>query len=387
MEEKKKKILYLATQGEWGGAQKYIFDLATNLTASFDIIVAVGLGGTSRELLNKLQEKGIKTLILKHLKRKISLWNDVLAVWEIVNFLRKNNFDIIHLNSSKAGMVGAIAGWINKKAKIIYTAHGWVYLEPLSFFTRRIYLWMEKMACQMRSATIVLSEKEKVIALKYETGGKKNTFVIHNGIDLEKINFLDKETAKKEIFQFTQDDKLKDCFILGTIANFYKTKGLSILLNIFQELVKTNDKLRLVIIGNGPEKNNLEKQIKENGLEKKVVLTGILSDAYKYLKAFDIFVLPSIKEGFPYALLEAMAAGLPIVATKVGAIPEIIEDEKEGLVVSPQNNQELKEKLEILINEPDLRKKIGESAKEKAQKYNLKNTVLQTKNIYNSLFK
>jgi len=97
--------------------------------------------------------------------------------------------------------------------------------------------------------------------------------------------------------------------------------------------------------------------------------------------------LPSIKEGFPYALLEAMAAGLPIVATKVGAIPEIIEDEKEGLVVSPQNNQELKEKLEILINEPDLRKKIGESAKEKAQKYNLKNTVLQTKNIYNSLFK
>src|SRR3989339_1034610 len=86
MEEKKKKILYLATQGEWGGAQKYIFDLATNLTASFDIIVAVGLGGTSRELLNKLQEKGIKTLILKHLKRKISLWNDVLAVWEI--FLR-----------------------------------------------------------------------------------------------------------------------------------------------------------------------------------------------------------------------------------------------------------------------------------------------------------
>jgi len=270
MEEKKKKILYLATQGEWGGAQKYIFDLATNLTASFDIIVAVGLGGTSRELLNKLQEKGIKTLILKHLKRKISLWNDVLAVWEIVNFLRKNNFDIIHLNSSKAGMVGAIAGWINKKAKIIYTAHGWVYLEPLSFFTRRIYLWMEKMACQMRSATIVLSEKEKVIALKYETGGKKNTFVIHNGIDLEKINFLDKETAKKEIFQFTQDDKLKDCFILGTIANFYKTKGLSILLNIFQELVKTNDKLRLVIIGNGPEKNNLEKQIKENGLEKKL---------------------------------------------------------------------------------------------------------------------
>lgn len=386
MGDKKKKILYLVTQAEWGGAQKYIFDLATNLAEDFDITVATGSEGNSQELLNKLQEKNIKTAIFKHLKRSVSPWQDLLAIWEIVFFLKENNFDIIHLNSSKAGVIGALAGWLNKKIKIIYTAHGWVYLEPLPFLTRHLYLWLEKIACKLRNATIVLSEKEKMMALKNKTGGRKNTFIIPNGIDLEKINFLDKETAKKEVFNSAQNDKIKNYFILGTIANFYKTKGLDILIDVFQKIAKNNNNLKLIIIGEGPERNNLEKQIKEKELEAKVILTGIKPDAYKYLKAFDIFVLSSIKEGSPYALLEAMAAELPIIATKVGAIPEIIENKKEGLLISPQNIQELKESLEIIISDPDLRKKIGELAKEKVQKYNLKDTILQTKNIYNSLF-
>ncbi|MCX6779472.1 MAG: glycosyltransferase [Candidatus Magasanikbacteria bacterium] len=146
MEDKKKKILYIVTQAEWGGAQKYIFDLATNLAETFDITIATGSNGHSQELLNRSQSASIKTVTFKQLKREICPWHDLMAIGEITSFLKQNNFDIIHLNSSKAGVIGAIAGRINKTPKIIYTAHGWVFKESLPFCKRWLYLLMEKLA-------------------------------------------------------------------------------------------------------------------------------------------------------------------------------------------------------------------------------------------------
>ena len=142
MAENKRKILYIVTQAEWGGAQKYVFDLATHLTEEFDIIIAAGADGSSRELLDKLTGAGIKNVTFKHLKRDINLWHDILAIFEIAKFLRQNNFNIVHLNSTKAGVIGASANTLNRflvsllpagrqvpslkmtKNKNNYTAHG-----------------------------------------------------------------------------------------------------------------------------------------------------------------------------------------------------------------------------------------------------------------------
>jgi len=385
MPETKKKILYIVTQAEWGGAQKYIFDLATNLANNFDITVATGSSGQSQELLNQLQVQGIKTVVFKHIKREIYPCQDLMAIREITHFLKQNKFDIIHLNSSKAGVIGAIAGRISKTPKIIYTAHGWVFEEQLPFYKRWLYLLMEKLASQLRDTTIVLSEKEKNIALKNKTAKQKSLFVIPNGIDLEKIKFLGKEEARQEILRFAklaQNDIKKDAFLIGTIANFYKTKGLDILLESFKEIIKINPNAKLVIIGDGPERNNLVKQIQRNNLYQHVILTGLLPEAYKYLWALDIFVLSSIKEGFPYAILEAMAAKLPIVATSVGAIPEILQNQKNALIVPPNNYLALSSALKELIQNPQQAEGLAKEAHDTVQQFNLATTLKKTSSLY-----
>lgn len=379
MTENKRKILYIVTQTEWGGAQKYVFDLATNLTDEFDVTIAAGADGASRDLLDKLANAKIKNFTFKHLKRDINLWHDFLSVLEIAKFLRQNNFDIIHLNSTKAGVIGAVANTLNRfftlfrmTNKIIYTAHGWAYLEPLPFYKRWLYLTMEKLAARLRDHTIVLSEKEKQIALQYGTAKLNATSVISNGIDLNNLQFLSKQEARQKL------NLPVDKFIIGAIANLYKTKGLEYLI----EAAKQFTNVHIAIIGEGAERKNLQSKIKNLKLENNVFLIGSVPNAYQYLPAFDIFVLPSIKEGFPYTLLEAMAAGLPIVATDVGAVPEIIENQKTGLIVAPADARALAEAIAYLIENPEQAKQLGTNAKEAVKKFSLKMMVNDTKTTY-----
>jgi len=380
----KQKLLYIVTQSEWGGAQKYIFDLATNLANDFDIAVAAGPDGTNHDLINKLENFKIRTHLFKHLKRNINPYHDFLAILEIAKFLKQRQFDIIHLNSSKAGVIGALANKLavllanTKHTKVIYTAHGWAYLEPQNTLKQVLYLNLERLANNLRHATIVLSNKEKEVALKYQTAKKENIFIIPNGIALNKLIFLDKKTAKKDLNLPTEN------FIIGTIANLYKTKGLKYLIEAVQILNEQNsfNNCQLIIIGEGQTRKNLEMQIQHYNLQNKIILFGSLSDASKYLKAFGIFVLPSIKEGFPYTILEAMAAELPIIATKVGAIPEIIRDVIDGLLIEPKNPQELSMVIKNLINNSNLQTQLATSAKERCNQYSLDNMINKTKEVY-----
>ncbi len=138
----------------------------------------------------------------------------------------------------------------------------------------------------------------------------------------------------------------------------------------------------LIIIGEGKERPKLEGLIKKYSLEDKVLLAGRIPDAYKYLKAFDVFVLPSLKEGFPWIILEAMAAELPIVATKVGALPEIIENGREGFLVEPKNSQTLAEKIKWLLENPQEAKVMGIQAKAKlAKEFSFQRMIKETEKL------
>lgn len=399
----KQKLLYIVTQSEWGGAQKYIFDLATNLADEFEITVAAGPDGANHHLFKKLEiaslrSQNLKLHLFNHLKREINPYHDFLAILEISRFLKKEQFNIIHLNSSKAGVIGAIANSLNriqiaslhlrnqaiptlnnKQTKVIYTAHGWVYLEPQNAIKHLIYLYLERLSGQLRNTTIVSSNKEKEAALKYNTAKKETLHIIPNGIDLNKLIFLDKQTARKEL---KVDDNR---FIIGTIANLYNTKGLGYLIEAIKilELDHNFNNCQVLIIGEGQERKNLEDKIKNCNLEDKIILEGTKQEASKYLKAFDIFILPSIKEGFPYTILEAMAAELPIIATRIGAIPEIIRENIEGLLVQPKNSVELTNAIKKLINNPDLRNLLAAAAQKRCNQYNLDSVLQKTKELYN----
>jgi len=365
------KILYLVTQSEWGGAQRYIFDLANHLKSN-GYETAVAAGG-NQELHTKLDENKIKSYRLKNLVREIRPIKDLEAYFEIKKLLRQIQPDILHLNSSKAGVIGAIAGKHAGVKKIIYTVHGFVFNEPMSVWKKALYLWLEKFSAKYKHKLICVSNFDKQSGLDNKIAPEEKLITINNG--LGQLDFLNSQIAKERL-------GLPDGIIVGTVANFYLTKGLNYLIQAAKIVTKKKPGVIFAIIGDGEQRKMLESEIKELNLQNNFILLGQKEKAWQYLPAFDIYVCSSVKEGFPFTILEAMEADLPIVTTNVGGIPEIISDQN-GLLVKPADPKALAEALISLLENKNLAKQLASQAKiDVEQKFSLKKMVEETKKVY-----
>ncbi|MBI2446212.1 MAG: glycosyltransferase [Parcubacteria group bacterium] len=376
----RKKLLFIITKSEMGGAQRFLYELVTHLNQEkYDISVAAGYSPTGKgELFGKLNVKNIKTVKIRNFSNMPGIKN-FLAFFEILGIIIKTKPDVIYLLSSEAGFSGAIAGsfyrffsrspsWsfgeADRKLKIIYRIGGWAFKEPRNIIIKKIYLWAEKISAPFKDIIVVNSEFDRQLAIKNKITRPEKIITIYNGIDLNEIKFLSKEEVKKFIGSKIENLKLKieNFILIGTIANLYKNKGLDFLILAAARIKKSQPSWQFIIIGNGPEKLNLEKLIKNHGLENDVFLIGSIPDAHKYLKAFDLFVLPSVKEGQPWVILEAMAAEIPIVATNIAGIPEMIENEKSGLLVEPTDPDALAAAIEKTLTHPSLAHKMAQNA-------------------------
>lgn len=338
------KILLIITQGVWGGAQRYVLDLARELATNHQVTVAVGEVKGAKHLQKKLSlENNIHLVQLKHLQRAISPLHDIMALFELRQLYKKINPDIVHLNSTKASVIGSWAKLLIGKPfpKIVYTVHGWIFLEPLSTITKRLFLFLEKLTATSKDALIVLSTEEKEIGTKILHLAESKMCIIPLGIS--PVVALSQSEAKEKIESITQQTYQEKKWI-GTIAGLYKTKGLETLLLT----VAANTELQkhhYFIIGEGPERSHLKWLIEKNNLTKTVTLTGHIDNAARLLPAFDLFVLPSQKEGLPYVLLEAMSLNVPLIATRVGGIPSLLKTYPQAEIISPNNIPELRDAI------------------------------------------
>jgi len=373
------KILFVITQGFWGGAQKYVLDLAFNLAPQFDVHIAVGSNDAKlfEERLTNITSPP-KIHSLQHLQRDISPLQDILAIFELKRLYTQIQPDIVHLNSSKAGVIGSLAR--TKKTKIVYTAHGWVFLEPLGKIHQTLYRLLEKHTATKKDALIVLSDQDQIIAEKQLNIPSSKLFNIPLGI--EPIKFLDKETAKIAL-QNKEISLAPTKTWVGTIANYYPTKGLDLLIEAVSLLSESErNTLQFCIIGDGPEKKNLQEKITQAGLGQTIFLLPFLDNASTHLRAFDLFVLPSRKEGLPYVLLEALQAGLPIVATAVGGVPSLITPEKNGWLALPNNSSDLSRTLKKSLQSKHEWINISENNKKESRNYSLSNMIDTTTKLY-----
>ena len=158
----KKKLLYVITQGTWGGAQQYVYDLAYSYKDLYDLSVAIGEETGKKDLQYRLLKKNIKVIQLKKLIRTISPIKDILAILEIHKLIKTQIYDIIHINSTKAGIICSLATiGLKKKPLVIYTVHGWVFNEPISHIKKNIYQWLERLTKKRKHAFIILSPQDK----------------------------------------------------------------------------------------------------------------------------------------------------------------------------------------------------------------------------------
>jgi len=383
----KKKILYLITQSELGGAQRYVFDLANNLRNDYIIEVAFGEQRNNGILAKKLNDNKIPHYTIPHLKRAISPINDLLALIKIIKLIRDTRPDIIHLKSSKISILGSLAG-IFSRAKIIYTVHGWVFNEPLPIWKKLFYRYAEKFTALFKDIIICVSEFDRQTAIKEKICPKKKLVTIHNGI--EPINYLPSQLARQKLMSLISGSETKiveTSLLIGTIGNLYETKGFEYLIEAIYHL---NNKYKilsnLIIIGDGRIRQELKNLIAQLNMRSFIFLTGQINKAAQLLPAFDIYVCSSVKEGLSYTIIEAMQAGLPIIATKVGGNPELIEDDKTGVLLEPKNPLAIAEKIKELTANLDLRQLISAQAREKALNvFCLEKMLNKTKKAYLSL--
>ncbi|KKS65947.1 MAG: Second mannosyl transferase [Parcubacteria group bacterium GW2011_GWB1_42_6] len=372
------KILYLITQSEWGGAQKNAADLAAEFLSSNETLVAAGPDGDGA-FFNELARRGIKSMMVKNLHRRVNPIKDIAAFFEIKSLIKKEKPDIIHIHSSKAGFIGSLAA--GKKAKVIYTVHGAVFEAPFAAPQKKLFLRLEKFSAGFKDKIICVCQNDKNLWLKHKIAPSEKIEVIHNGINLQNIDFLPRDEARRRLFKQNINPETK---IIGSIANFYPEKGLEFLVEAAWIISKNPaaKNIKFAIIGEGRMRPLLEEMIKQKNLAERFVLLGQKEKASRYLKAFDAFALPSIKEGLPYTILEAMAAQIPVVASKIGGVPEMIQNDHNGLLVKPRDPQELAQKILYLSANPDLAQKFIRNSQEKLKEFSFDQMFEKTKKVY-----
>lgn len=377
----RKKVLFLITKGNLGGAQRYVYDLATSLDgAKFDAQVAVGKDGP---LADMIKDAGFKVHTLKGLKRDISLLNEVTSFFGLCRILKQEKPDVLHLNSSKAGALGALAGRVCGVPKIIFTAHGWAFNEDRPSWQRFMIKVVHWLTILLSHQTIAVAEGMRK-QMSWPLTQKKMT-VVYNGRRIQDMKYKDEARGILEMKVTGSDSGLveyHDDIWVGSIAELHPIKRIDRAITAVAALVRDFPYLRYVIVHDGQLREKLQEQVRDLSLEKHVFFTGTVPDAARLLPAFDIFVLPSKSEAFPYVVVEAGQAGVPVVATRVGGIPDVIQDEVNGLLVPPDDTPALTKALRRLLENENMRRDLAHAHQERMKEFTVERMVAQTQSIY-----
>ena len=342
-------ILYLITKGNFGGAQRYVFELATAAQAAgHTVAVATGTSGT---LTERLQAAGIRTLQVPGLVRDVSLGADLRTYRELVSLFERERPDIVHLNSSKAAGIGIVAARRAGVRRVIFTAHGWAFNEARPWWQRVVLKLIYAVIIYGSSRTICVSDavRRDMAWLPFST---RKLALVRNGIT--PFDILPRDDARKRLVPETADT-----IWLGMLSELHPTKRIEDAIDALEHVRTTYENLALVVLGEGEQRAKLEQHARDRGVKKHVFLLGFVPDAPSYLRAFDIFLLPSRTEALSLALLEAGYASLPVVASGVGGIPEVIENHYTGLLVPPENAQDLAFSILSLLDDPDQARILG----------------------------
>jgi len=373
----RKKVLFLITKSNWGGAQRYVYDLATNLDREkFEPVVALGGNGI---LADMLENAGIRVINIESLGRNISLKKEWAFARELWQILRVERPDVFHVNSSKAGGVGTLLGRLLRAPNVIFTAHGWAFNEDRPLWQKLITKFLHWITVLLSHRTIAVSSA--IVKEMNWPGALRKMKIVNPGRTIGPM--YQKIEAREKIMDFFprllpyQSDPWLVC-----VAELHPIKRHHILIEAISELVKDYPTLRLILIGDGELKSVIEKQIANADLTENIFVLGNITEAARFLKAFDMFVLASKSESYGYVLHEAGLAELPVVATNVGGIPDIIINNQSGLLVPPDDISAIYEAIKKLIDNPDLAKSLANNLLEKMSARTIEKMIRVTEDLY-----
>lgn len=350
------KVLQLITRLDQGGAPRIFLKLIRGLKEKgIDVVMASGPSQHAEEEPRKFsQPLHISYYHLPHLRRNILPLHDSFALLEIIALIRKEKPDLLHTHTTKAGMLGRVAGWMTR-TRTIHTPHGHLFYGYFGKGRERFYVLLEQMAARFCERIITISEDERRAYLYKGIGTTKKVVTVYNGIDTKQFPG-DGKKARAEL------GIAQGVPMVGFVGRLEEIKGPDRFVEAAKEVKAVCQQAHLVMAGDGPMKEELMRMAR--GIPHLHFL-GYREDIPDLMAAFDLVMIPSRNDGFNLVAVEGMASSKPIVATAVGGLTEVVGDG--GILVQPEDTKGLALETLRLINAPDLRKKIGEKGRKRAE--------------------
>ena len=360
------KILFLTTHLNFGGISSYTVSLARQLKDMGDCPIVASSGGDLVSLLEKDKIKHFYVPLNTKSELNPKIW---VAVFRLISLIKQEGIDIIHAQTRVSQITAVLVSKLTG-VPFVSTCHGF-FKQNLG---RRIIPGWGK-------AVIAISEAVREHLANDFGVSKKKICLIHNGVEVEKFK-MDKPLQQIKDFKHKAHiDNTSS--VIGIIARLSSVKGHCFLLKAASIIVQSNTRVKFLIIGDGPEKKHLLQLVKKLNIEKYVIFLKPVMDTSIALRTFDIFVMPSVQEGLGIAILEAMASGLPVIASNVGGIYTLIKDGSNGFLLPPENASAISEAICKLLKEPDLARRMGKEGQRIAQdKFSLVEMANQTRALY-----
>jgi len=374
----KHKILYTIENIFFGGGERAFAQIINGLDKEkYEAYVACLPGGEFTERIKRSAK-----IVPFDLRNRF----DFTKIFQLVKIIKQKNIEIIHSQGGRADFFARVAARLASVPAVISTIAMPVEGFDVGLIKKIIYLVLDRFSERFVDRYIVVSEAlRKRLIEKHKIPAKK-IVKIYNGVEIDSDARCLMPDARKKIMQELMIPE--NVMLAGTIGRLVWQKGLPYFIQAIKEINarwKMQD-VRYLIVGEGKERNNLEKKIKYLGLSDKVIFTGFCSDIKEILYSLDVFVLPSIREGQPIVLLEAMAMETPIVATDIEGVNETIVDGITGILVPPKNPSALAEAIVCLLKDKKKAQEMGQAGRMVVkEKFNLKDKMEQHKRLYETI--
>lgn len=340
------RVLLVITLAEVGGAQSYVAALLPALAERYEVVLAAHGEGPLREAAAAV---GARFVPLRHVRRPINPLRDFAGLLELISLLRRERPRIVHASSSKAGVLGRLAAVAARVPIRFFTVHGWAFSAYSGLYSR-LYRVADRLMAPLTTVTICVSENELAAGLEAGMCSAERSVVIRNAVDVSAAprSRHDRPTPR-----------------LVAVGRLKAPKDFLTLLRALAAL--SDHGFETLIVGDGPDRGVIEAEVERLGLDGRVRLVGERGDVAELLAGSDVFVLSSRSEGLPVAVLEAMAAELPVVASDVGGLSELVVDGETGLLVPAGDETALAEALATLLEDRQRRLDLGAAGRARAE--------------------
>lgn len=368
-DRRRPRVFHLITRLLKGGAEAKTIATVLGLD---DYEFTVGYGASSdQEQVDRLEANGVETKrfpLIRHYNPVTS----IPAVASLARYLRQNDFDVVHTHSTEAGIIGRFAATIADVPHVVHTVHGVPFAADRNVALNRFVLACERRAAEYTDRTVTNAD---VIAEEYlDRGiGSRNQYAtIYSGVELDAFRDASRATDLP--------GSRPRVVMVGRLAD---GKGFDVMLDAAESVCDGD--ATVCLVGDGPLYDSLSDQIDERGLSDSVFLTGFRDDVPRVLAASDVLVLPSFREGTPRVITEAMASGLPVVATDIAGIPEQVADGESGYLIPTGDADALADRLDELLSNPERRERMGERGLERAERFSVDAMLDELDELYREL--